>query len=446
MYLFHTIGNEVYGPANVALNTNISLPDIVLIEGNTYFTTVYAFNPLGMVVYTTSDGVVVDCESPIKGSVYTYSNYMDREFHSLHVKASWIGFIDRHSYIKEYMYAICPVEETPIFASIGLHNQVEENITDFIHGKHYNIHVKSIDAAGHHSEVAISNTFTVDKTVPILQNCKEEVIAFQNMLSCDCQPIVENGLSEYCQCSTNDTLNVVTNGMYRLRVETHGEPKGYPIRLEIGSHTDWVVFKHAKRNIYEFDTYFITSHISSLSPLLMTDFKVNDFMVKIYTCTSVTSDGELKIYQSGNLGVRIIHTFADEESNIANIQIGIGTNSGGFQLLPLTDFGNKSTSFIPLPLQHGMNVYSTVIVTNNAELQTHLNSDYLIVDWTAPVIENITVQIQQKSSSLFSINVKWNVIDDKTQVTGCFWSVGGKFKLFQLFSLLKVDENLFNNN
>ena len=408
----------------MALNTNISLSNIILNEGDKYFTTVYAFNPLGMVIFATSDGVVVDHDIPIKGSVYTNSNYMDKEFHSSLVKASWVGFIDRHSYIDEYMYAICPVGETPVFTSVGLHNQVEENITDYIHGNQYIIHVKAIDAAGHQSEVAVSNTFTVDKTGPTLQNCKDEVIAFQSQLLCDCQPIIENGFAEYCECSTNETVNVATNGMYRLSVETYGEPKGYPISLEIGSHTDWVVFNHANRNIYRFDTYFIASHTSTLSPLLMTDFAVDNYMVKIYRCTSVSSQGELVIYQTGFLGVRLIHTFVDEESYIANIQIGIGTNPDGFQLLPLTDYGNESISFIPLPLQHGITVYSTVIAMNSAGLQTVVNSEPLIVDWSAPIIENITVQINQKSSSSFSINVQWNVIDDQTPVTGCFWSAG----------------------
>ena len=418
------LGNEIYGPKNVALSTNISLPDIVLKAGDRYFTTVYAFNPLGMVVFSTSDGVVADHDIPIKGSVFTNFNYMDQEFHSSLVKASWVGFIDRHSYIDEYMYAICPVGETPIFRSVGLHNQVEENIVDYIHGKQYIIHVKAIDAAGHHSEVAISNTFTVDKTEPILQNCKDKIIAFQSQLSCECQPIIDNGFGEYCECSTNDTIDVVTSGMYRLKGETYGEPTETLVRLEIGSHTEWVVFNHARRNIYEFDTSFITSHASTLTPKLMTNYQMDGYMVKIYKCTSVSSDGELGIYQSGHLGVRIIHTFSDEESNIINTQIGIGTNPGGFQLLPLADFGNESTSLIPLPLQHGMTVYSTVIATNNAGLQTVVNSEPLIIDWTAPTVANITVHVKQKSSSSFSINVQWNVFDDKTPVTGCFWSVG----------------------
>ena len=113
------LGNEIYGPENVALNTNISLPDIILLEGTKYFTTVYAWNPLGMVVFAISNGVVVDFNRPIKGTVYTDSNYMDREFYSSLVKASWNGFIDRHSYIKEYMYAICPVGECLFLHQLG---------------------------------------------------------------------------------------------------------------------------------------------------------------------------------------------------------------------------------------------------------------------------------------------------------------------------------------
>ena len=379
---------------------------------------------MDMVVFAISDGVVADHEIPLSGTVYTFSDYRDKVYHSTSVKASWIGFTDRHSYVEEYQYAICPPGETPIFKSVALNNHIEEDITKYVHGHEYEIHVKAIDAAGHESDVATSNTFLVDKTEPTLLSCLNEVISLQSFLACACRPIAENGFAEYCECSTNDTVDVICNTMYRVRIETYIEPNGNPIRFEIGSHTDWVVFNHVRRNMYEFDTYFVASHISSLSPKLVTDYHVDTFMVKIYKCTDASSDGELTLYQSGNYGIRVIHPFIDLESYVSNIQIGLGTNIGGFQLLSLQDFGNESTSFISLPLQHKMTIYGTTIVTNNAGLQTVATSKPVVVDWSPPVVENITVHIWSTHPNLIAIDAAWNVIDKDTAVTGCFWSIG----------------------
>ena len=376
-----------------------------------------------MVVSAISDGIRADHEPPLRGAVYSSYGYTDKMFYSDKVSASWLGFVDKHSFVKEYEYAISTDIESPVFVSVGLNNHIEETSDDYIHGSQYFVHVKATDAAGHVSNISTSTPFVIDKTAPVFGNCLSYTFYYYSFVSCDCHPIVESGLAEYCECSTNRTVEVVQGILYKVKVEVYNLTHNEPLRLEIGSHMDWVVFDHAEHFTYEYETFFVASNSEVISPRLLTNNYFDSLMITIYDCDS-SSDGKPYLRQSGYYGTRVIHPAFDNESYISHIEIGLGTNEGGFQLLPLHDFGNQSSSYIVLSLQHNMTVYGSAIVTNHAGLQICRSLEPITIDWTPPVVENINVIFNEQYPSLFLIEAQWNVHDYETAVTGCFWTIG----------------------
>ena len=173
---------------------------------------------------------------------------------------------------------------------------------------------------------------------------------------------------------------------------------------------------------------FLSPNSVSVSPLLLTKSHANKLYIEIWKCSESEENGLVSILQqSGRFGLHIIQPFYDDQSGIKIIKVGIGTNPGGFQLLPLTDTGNGSTAYFRLSLQHKTVAYATSIVVNNAGLQMVHSSEPLIIDWTPPVVENIVVVVTQPHKDSFFVEAAWDVSDDESEVTGCFWKIGNAY-------------------
>ena len=427
----HTVfllGNEIFGPVNVGLRTNISIEHITLVSGTRYYTTVYAFNALDMPTFDTSDGFLFDSEPPIPGTVYTNLNYKDRSHHSFVLKASWTGFLDRHSYIKEYLFAIAKVGDEPKFVSAVLQNYIEEDVSDLYDGEKYRVHVKAIDAAGHQSAVSVSDIIIIDRTAPKLLSCNSFVSEYQSPLNCSSVIVSEFSPVINWQCFADEPLHMTKGNFYEARLFLLDDPNHAKSRIEIGSHTDWVYFRHVTRNMYQFNTRFVATDVREAIPFLLTPLFSSTYTVTLYRCESTleVSDGILRdsVYQSGYFSVRIIHPFYDSESDVKSIQVGLGTNKGGFQLLPYQDFGPQSTSTYQIPLQHKMHVYATFSALNKVGIRTIISSEPLLIDWTSPKIDYLHAYITEAYPNLYWIGAAWNVTDEESTVTGCFWTIG----------------------
>ena len=79
---------------------------------------------------------------------------------------------------------------------------------------------------------------------------------------------------------------------------------------------------------------------------------------------------------------------------------------------------------LSLQLQHGMNVYGVVVAENMAGLQSAFYSKPILIDWSAPVIQDIHLQLVETAPDLFDIAATWVVTDQESVVQECFWTLG----------------------
>ena len=114
----------------------------------------------------------------------------------------------------------------------------------------------------------------------------------------------------------------------------------------------------------------------------------------------------------------------DPESQVQSIELGIGTNEHGFQLLAPQKVGIESSSTLFRALQHHMNVFAVAVVTNKAGLRSTFRSEALLIDWTPPVITNLTSDMVDQGDGSYHVTAEWDVSDDETSVTGCYWHIG----------------------
>lgn len=110
-----------------------------------------------------------------------------------------------------------------------------------------------------------------------------------------------------------------------------------------------------------------------------------DSDVACESCTAIS----IKQWQKNILYINI--PAFDPESGIHDIQLGIGTNKGGYQLLPYTSIGRALSVVMPLKLQHRMDVWLNLLVENNACGRVNRTYGKLLIDWTPPVISDLQV-------------------------------------------------------
>ena len=420
-------GNEIYGPEDVGLQTNISLPHVPLNPGIKYYTTVYAFNMLDMSSFDTSGGFMVDRDAPTIGSVYTHVS-------SEIVVVSWVGFSDMGSYVLDYMYSITLAEDKPCFVSTGFLTSITEQVSYFKHGEKYVASVKAIDAAGHESAIASSKEFTIDLTSPQLKKCQLSEEIYKEPLVCKCEPMATLSPDDICRCVANETFGTISGYLYKVVLRTQDTLPQDLGRLEVGSHTDWVRFGHIENNMFEYETYFVSIEKEHILPLLRTKTASENYTVEAFKCNDIQPNNieSIEIKQLGSLGIHIIHPFYDPESSVKNIQVGVGTTKNGFQLYPLQVTGKETTTYLELALQHNIRVYATVIATNNVGAQTVVNANPITIDWTPPTIENVTSVVTGVGSDLYVIEATWNAVDNETLLTECFWTIGEEMPLMYM--------------
>ena len=156
---------------NVGLQTSKSFQGLRLSHGIQYYFTVVAYNNVGLHTTLTSDGFVVDNEPPVAGVVFNTERHTDSSYQTSNTtfSLSWHGFVDHHSGIKSYHVALGEHDtDEPIvnFTNVGLLSHYTFKNLTLEHGKSYQAFVKASDAAGHFSNVTISQKRKIDTTPP----------------------------------------------------------------------------------------------------------------------------------------------------------------------------------------------------------------------------------------------------------------------------------------
>ena len=152
-----------------------------LAEGVSYYVTVVAFNRIGMYTTATTDGIVIDREIPLTGAALDGDQRHDLQYQSNTsvLSAQWHGFFDRHSFIEYYNYTITILQPHPSDwnidgpGNVGLKLFVSVNGLSLRSGVRYHANVRATDAAGLHSEIAVSDGVTVDSSPPVFVSCQQ---------------------------------------------------------------------------------------------------------------------------------------------------------------------------------------------------------------------------------------------------------------------------------
>ena len=439
-------GNEIYGPTNFELETRISLTNLSLIPGFSYFTTVHAYNPLGMATFMSSDGVVVDTEPPLPGVVYSSLTFQNAAHHTEQLSTSWHGFEDLDSYIKNYELALGKVGKdlsSLYFQNVGLETSIMISKQDigFEDGVPFIVYVRAFDAAGHLSPIVASKSINMDASPPIGQNCTDFVDIPGNW-SFFCSPCDTPECSEeYQVCRTVSEIQTKENHFTKVTLTATENHASLQARLQIGTLWDWIQFERKGPSQYYHYTNNIIATETAIPTLYLFKGKLVEVETKVQVCEHPTfSKTALSVQQSGSVGIHLHWAVTDPESDIKLIEVGLGSSEGGFQLLPLTDVGQSSSILFPVRLQHGMEVHSVLVAENHAGLKSIFYGDTLTVDWSPPVIHNLQVDVQCVEDKC-SVGATWDVTDVENVVQDCHWSIG-RFD-FQ-FTFIKVLTSYLN--
>ena len=421
-------GNEIYGPWDVGLDTTMSLSNLDLQPGFLYFATVHAYNPLGLVTSFTSDGVTVDTEEPMAGVVYTSLTFQDEQSHGNMIEASWVGFNDLHSYIERYEWAIgIDIMHAHLeFQSSMLETSMSRSATNLAEGKEYFVYVRAVDAAGHVSQIAKSNAIVFDRTPPEGIIC-HEYLEMEGAWEFTCHSSDDSQFTDtYIVCKLNNPLLAEEGRLYQITLASNHFPENFQGRIQLDDHWDWVHFVRESHNSFSHSSHILPRATHDITPTLYV-FKgeLDAIDVGVAECQNASiSTKPIRMKQTGPVTISLQWNAQDTISAIHSQQVGFGTTSGGFQLLPLTDVGLVSSMTIPLQLSHQMQVYAVLLIENQAGIRSTFLSYPLLIDWTPPELSELDVQLSLADDGTISIDTAWNVWDSETEVHDCHWQIG----------------------
>ena len=169
---------------------------------------------------------------------------------------------------------------------------------------------------------------------------------------------------DYKICSTVSPIDVKENQFIKLIMTSNHDHESLRARLQVGTTWDWIQFEREGPQQYSHYTNVLSQITETIKPkLYLFKGELKEVATSVHVCVhSVNSSTPLTVQQAGFVGLHLHWAVTDPESGIASIHVGLGTNDGGFQLLPLTDVGQSSSMLIPVRLQHDMKVSDKAIM------------------------------------------------------------------------------------
>jgi hypothetical protein len=464
---FTTVSSDVYW---------VNETGLTLSPGIRYYATVQAINLLGLYRVTSTDGVVIDTETPQNGVVLDGDQQHDLRYQSntSAMSAQWHGFFDRHSYIKYYQFGIGDSPRSwniHHIGHVGLRLFSTVNGLILTNGITYYATVIAFDAAGLRSSEVSSDGVTVDSSPPVFITCERFGL---NLLE---KPHMRNGTSMenilssgwsvvsgqiIANMSESGKRYAVLSGViskevaftsdviYELRIQASPIGTIHTQHMEVvapGMHRVITLRSKAKpKRSYAFQ--FVPgkterSNISISSASATGDAIIID-SVELRMCEYQSVDG---IAQTLNLWNRTIDRqylgpygaveatwrVVDPQSGVKEALWAIGTVQGGQQLQTFQSVGMASHAVNrDVDVRHGTEVFVTIVAINNAGLASKFQLAPLLVDFTPPEIAPILIE---KKVSRFDVNflylsgsivtASWNGTSDaESGIDYCKWGIG----------------------
>ncbi|KAL4218455.1 hypothetical protein ACF0H5_023190 [Mactra antiquata] len=429
--------------------TNLSLS-----QDTKYFFTVTAYNNVGLYSVTTSDGFIVDIDSPVSGAVFNSNNYKNLAYQSSNntMTVSFQGFQDDSSGVRYFMAAIANNTQLTSFikpfANVGLTTQYTFNDLELVQGGTYYTAVKSVDNAGHWSETVVSRGIIVDTTPPIGVACRKyETINFNSTISTS-----KTEMSSVIHANLSRGIPYTIFGSFNVSIDMVN------VRLYLESHIESIPLIQNHDNSLGIDYNFIPSSNIDSVKLSIEGLNVTEPILDLQACTNVIedNDGAVIIRQVSSKMFAVYVPVVDQESHVNKVEIGAGTTPGGFQVQPLTTIHNAYTnSIIKGHAPHGSTLHVTVVAENRAGLRSVFYSKPLMVDLTPPVLHDVSVQqrintttLENATDPVIILETDWITNDDESGVKYCFCQIGSKPGLSNIQTKWKAhtDASCTSNN
>lgn len=390
-------------------------PALPLKPGARYFFTVTAVNNIGKYVSLSSDGLVVDDSEPRSGVVFNTPYYKNRHYQSNYVSvgASWFGFSDSESFIRNFSVSI-EVYENDSFHSIETKNMKfltdsEIKISNSESMK-YRFSVQASDAAGRNSEKTFSSPFIIDNSAPKSFKCNEYTLmktsttySENTYLTVDSLETTSYKISILVKEASWDT---------RIMLKFEDEIMLLPLKMFVNGSA-----------FGNFDLIAISSGNKTIS-IIQQQTPLHRLDIDIYRCIPgyKTSSSPIELTQLSLDEYQACVKTIDSESGILKLKLGLGTTENGTQICPLVDIGNKHHSSFHALLPHGSPIFVKTVAENLAHLQSYFVSKRLIVDHTPPNITILSVSLDYKdveNTSYTRIDVNFTSVDPESGVTHC---------------------------
>ncbi|MFL3051461.1 MAG: right-handed parallel beta-helix repeat-containing protein, partial [Candidatus Neomarinimicrobiota bacterium] len=355
-------------------DTSATITGLSLAEGYQYFISVRATDMLGNVSsIVTSDGVVIDLTAPSIGTVLHGSgSHLSWLGDTSSVTASWSGFSDGASGVKEY--------EVMIRDSTGKTNETDWVIVPdsvishaFIglnldNNSQYILKARASDKVGNMSSVVESALFQVDNEKPLLSSVYE---CHQD--SCDVEDldwfaldgdsfrlawvVTDNGsLSEHQLAigTSKDTDDMMTRSIVLD-----------PMASENGDSLSFLFGDYYEEGQIYYTNVQVKDKAGNLSGIVSSDgFQIDALPPSIGEVTE--GDGEDLDISTSMTSIRVSWKgFDDVDSGIDHYLVSLGSEPGEDDIRSeIKVSNNESINITGLNLEHGETYYSSVIAVD----------------------------------------------------------------------------------
>ncbi|KAK3088800.1 hypothetical protein FSP39_023833, partial [Pinctada imbricata] len=443
-------GYDLLAPTNTGTRTSYKVDGGRLNPGTTYYFTVVATNNVNLSTSHTSDGILVDIDRPVTGVVFNTKHHKSVKHHPSLEKlgVSWHGFDDHQSFISHYNVTILDAFTNNNFINVsrfGLKNSLVLQNLRLNQGSVYKIEVTATDAAGHVSDVAVSEEFIVDHSPPYGYRCEQFSEMEISILSFKSE-FLDQGLKEHTSVGE---VNVTKGEKYKVIIAFSVAPTEDAIYLRIN---DLEISLKCARNsngsaVTEYDFTGQTDGESKIRVTYKNHVNNGTLQVFLQQCHKAILDNQQAMtVKQISTDTLYIHTrIRDIESGLKFLRVGLGTSEGGLQIQQFMSLPLNGIINVDLP--HGSQIHGRVWAGNNAGLSSVFNASAIIFDKTPPVISNSSISLsytfavydenvtqlyakqenmtsdntlnRNTKTTLTNIDVHWTVEDPESGVLEC---------------------------
>ncbi|HOO55339.1 MAG TPA: hypothetical protein PLN69_00845, partial [bacterium] len=393
----YTIGSsqgesDILGMWVATNDVSFSRSGLTLLNNNTYYVTVRAYNHSGLFSEGYSNGILVDNEPPVEPVVTQPEGYTNI---TSYLESEWTSS-DAESGISEYKVSIgtaAGLSDVKDWYSVGTDESAVISGLSLQNGQTYYVNVRAYDNAGLESDTGTSPAVIVDSSLLAAPETINDGVAADesftdsnDQLSGNWTEVSGAAKYEYAVGSSPGAQNVVAwtdNALATSFSETG---------LSLSDGVRYYVAVRATNNSGVVGVTGISNGIlvDTLAPAVPVVTDQGEY---------TTDDGSIIVEWSATAGY----------SGIVEYQYAVGSTSGSDDVVSWTSSGTDTDADITVSLSDGSTYYVLVKALSGAGVWSDAgSSDGITVDTTAPVC---TVSALSEYQSVEDFSVAWTASD-----------------------------------